>query len=79
MQWKLLRSKPANKKKKQPQAVGYSQNKASDNQQKESSSRQPKLDSCNTTCGLCGGGYPHQGNCPAKLHVMPGSGATVNI
>lgn len=27
---------------------------------------QPKGDSRNTTCGLCGGSYPHQGNCPAQ-------------
>lgn len=52
--------------KQQSHAVGYGQSKTSDDQQKESSSRQPKRESRNTTCGLCGGGYPHQGNCPAQ-------------
>lgn len=52
--------------KQQTHAVGYGQSQASDDRPKESSNRQPKGDSRNTTCGLCGGSYPHQGNCPAQ-------------
>lgn len=52
--------------KQQTHAVGYGQSKASDDRPKESSNRKPKRDSRNTICGLCGGSYPHQSNCPAQ-------------
>lgn len=46
--------------------VGDSRSKTTDGLNKESSDRPPRSGSRNTKCGLCGGNYPHQGNCPAQ-------------
>ena len=52
--------------KQQSHAVGFGRRRTNDNQQKESSSGQPKPGVHNVKCGLCGGKYPHQGICPAQ-------------
>ena len=52
--------------KQQSHAVGFGRKRTNDNQQKESSSGQPKPGVRNVKCGLCGGKYPHQGICPAQ-------------
>ena len=52
--------------KQQSIAVGYGRIKTSDDRKKESSNGQPKSGPRNTKCGLCGGSYPHQSNCPAQ-------------
>ncbi|KAL9956135.1 hypothetical protein ACROYT_G037569 [Oculina patagonica] len=46
--------------------VGDSRSKTTDGLNKGSSDRPPRSGSPNTKCGLCGGNYPHQGNCPAQ-------------
>ena len=52
--------------KQQSHAVGYGRIKTSNDRKKESSNGQPKSGPRNTKCGLCGGSYPHQSNCPAQ-------------
>ena len=51
--------------KQQSHLVGRGNNKTSDDQE-ENSNGPPKLGSGNTKCGLCGGNYSHQVNCPAQ-------------
>ena len=52
--------------KQQSHAVGFGGKRISDGRRKESSNGRPKSGCHNNKCGLCGGKYPHQGNCPAQ-------------
>ena len=45
-------------------AVVHNRNKIADKKPKRDA--RPKAGSHHTKCGLCGGNYPHQGNCPAQ-------------
>ena len=53
--------------KQQSHAVTHGRNKPfKSSDSKPKANPRPKRDSRNTKCGLCGGNYPHQGNCPAQ-------------
>ena len=53
--------------KQQSHAVTHGRNKPfKSSVSKPKANPRPKRDSRNTKCGLCGGNYPHQGNCPAQ-------------
>ena len=53
--------------KQQSHAVTHGRNKPfKSSDSKPKANPRPKRDFRNTKCGLCGGNYPHQGNCPAQ-------------